>query len=110
VTELVAGTDRRGRPGAPEGPGTGRAPALVGLVLGVLALFGAVVVAAGPPVLGRVGSSPLTLGVLVAAGLLATACGGAGAGRHRSGRPLAVTAMVVGLAAVAAAGLSLLAL
>lgn len=113
VTVLVAGPGRRGRPGAVEGPGTGRGPALVGLVLGVLALLGAVVVAAEPavrlPVLGRVGTSPLALAVLVAAGLLATACAAAGAGRHRSGWALGVTGMVVGLAAVAAAGLSLLA-
>jgi hypothetical protein len=114
VTDLVAGPSQRGRAAPGDGPGTGRLPGLFGLVLGTLALLGAVIAAAAPdtllPVIGRLGASPLTLAGLVAAGLLATACAGLGTGRQRRGRGVAVTGMVVGLAAVAAAVVPLLAL
>ena len=107
VTDLVA---RHGRGARLEGLGTGRGPAVVGLVLGLVALLGTVVVAAAPTALGGVGTSPLALVGLLATALLATACAGAGAGRHRAGRALAVTGIVVGLAAAAAAVVPLLAL
>jgi hypothetical protein len=114
VTDLVAGPARRGRAAVPDGTGTGRVPGLVGLVLGVLALIGAVIAAAAPgvvvPVIGRLGASPLALAGLLALGLLATACAGLGTGRERRGRAAAVTGMVVGLAAVAAAVVPLVAL
>ncbi len=114
VTELVAGPSRRGRAGMPDGPGTGPVPGLVGLVLGLLALLGAVVAAAAPgvalPVVGAVGTSPLAPAGVLATALLATACAGLGAGRHRTGRAAAVTGLVVGLAAVAASVVPLLAL
>jgi hypothetical protein len=110
VTELVAGPGRRGRPARPDGPGTGRGPGIVGLVLGLLALLGSVVVAAAPSGLGGLGTSPLALVVLLATSLLATACAGLGAGRHRRGRGVAVSGMVVGLAGVVAAVVPLLAL
>jgi hypothetical protein len=113
VTDLVAGPTRRGRAGVPEGPGTGPVPGLLGLVLGVLALICAVIAAVTSdvvlPVIGRLGASPLPLAGLVALGLLATACSGLGTGRQRRGRGVAVTGMVVGLAAVAAAVVPLLA-
>ncbi|MCD2193044.1 hypothetical protein LQ327_06525 [Actinomycetospora endophytica] len=113
VTDLVAGPTRRGRAAVPDGPSTGRAPGVIGLVLGVLALLGAVVAAAAPdvvvPVVGRIGASPLALAGLLALGLLATACAGLGTGRQRRGRGVAVTGMVVGLAAVAAAVVPLVA-
>jgi hypothetical protein len=114
VTDLVSGLNHRGDDGAPDAPATGPVPGLLGLALGVLALLGAVVAAAAPaivvPVLGPLGTSPLALAVLLATALLATACAGLGVGRHRSARAAAVTGVVVGLAAVAAAVLPLLAL
>lgn len=114
VTDLLAGPTRRGRAAVPDGPGTGRVPGLLGLVLGVLALFGAVIAAAAPgvvvPVIGRLGASPLSVALLLGLGLLATACAGLGTGRRRRGRGAAVTGMVVGLAAVAAAVVPLVAL
>jgi hypothetical protein len=114
VTDLVAGLTRRGDDGEPDAPATGPVPGLLGLALGVLALLGAVVAAAEPgivvPVLGPLGTSPLALAVLLATALLATACAALGVGRHRSARAAAVTGVVVGLAAVAAAVLPLLAL
>ena len=114
VTDLVAGPSRRGDDDAPDAPATGPVPGLLGLALGVLALLGAVVAAAAPglhlPVLGPLGTSPLALAALLATALLATACAGLGAGRHRTVRGLAVTGMVVGLAAVAASVVPLLAL
>jgi hypothetical protein len=114
VTDLLAGPTRRGRAAVPDGPGTGRVPGLLGLVLGVLAMLGAVVAAAAPdvvvPVIGRLGVSPLALAALLALGLLATACAGLGIGPRRRGRGVAVTGMVVGLAAVAAAVVPLVAL
>jgi hypothetical protein len=113
VTDLVAGPTRRGDD-TPDAPATGPVPGLLGLALGVLALLGAVVAAAAPgvhlPVLGPLGSSPLALAALLATALLATACAGLGAGPHRTARPAAVTGMVVGLAAVAATIVPLLAL
>ncbi|HEY2225909.1 MAG TPA: hypothetical protein VGI02_27980, partial [Actinomycetospora sp.] len=84
VTDLVAGPARRGRATVPDGPGTGRMPGLLGLVLGALALIGAVIAAGEPdvvvPVIGRLGSSPLALAGLLALGLLATACAALGTG------------------------------
>ncbi|HEY2225727.1 hypothetical protein, partial [Actinomycetospora sp.] len=77
-------------------------------------LIGAVIAAGEPdvvvPVIGRLGSSPLALAGLLALGLLATACAALGTGRQRRGRAAAVTGMVVGLAAVAAAVVPLVAL
>jgi hypothetical protein len=114
VTDLVAGPSRRDDDDAPDAPATGPVPGLLGLALGVLALLGAVVAAAAPglhlPVLGPLGTSPLALAALLATALLATACAGLGAGRHRTARGAAVTGVVVGLAAVAASVVPLLAL
>jgi hypothetical protein len=114
VTDLVAGPARRGEDGAPDVPATGPLPGLLGLALGVLALVAAAAAAAEPgvvlPVIGQLGTSPLALAVLLATALLAAACAGLGTGRHRIGRPVAVTGVVVGLAAVAASVVPLLAL
>jgi len=113
VTDLVAGPARRGADTA-DAPATGPVPGLLGLALGVLALLGAVVADAAPglhlPLLSPLGTSPLASAALLATALLATACAGLGAGRHRTGRAAAVTGMVVGLAAVAATVVPLLAL
>jgi hypothetical protein len=114
VTDLVAGPTRRDDDDAPDAPATGPVPGLLGLTLGVLALLGAVVAAAAPglrlPVLGPLGTSPLALAALLVTALLATACAGLGAGRHRAVRAAAVTGMVVGLAAVTATIVPLIAL
>ena len=113
VTDLVAGPTRRGAD-TTDAPATGPVPGLLGLALGVLALLGAVVVDAAPglhlPLLSPLGTSPLAPAALLATALLATACAGLGAGRHRTARAVAVTGMVVGLAAVAATVVPLMAL
>lgn len=113
VTDLVAGPTRRGADTA-DAPPTGPVPGLLGLALGVLALLGAIIVDAAPglhlPLLSPLGTSPLAPAALLATALLATACAGLGAGRHRTARAVAVTGMVVGLAAVAATVVPLLAL
>ncbi len=118
VTDLVAGPSRRGDGDGdddePDVPATGPVPGLLGLALGLLALLGAVIAAASPtvvlPVVGPLGTSPLALAALLGSGLLATACAGLGAGRHRTARSAALTGMVVGLAAVTATIVPLLAL
>jgi hypothetical protein len=114
VTDLVAGPTRRADDDAPDAPATGPVPGLLGLALGVLALLGAVAAAAAPglvlPVVGPLATSPLALAALLATGLLATVCACLGAGRHRTGRAVAVTGLVVALAAVTATIVPLLAL
>jgi hypothetical protein len=106
VTDLVAGPSQRWLSAMPDGPGTGRLPGIAGLVLAVVVLVAAVVAAAVP----SLATSSLGLAVLLAAALLATACSAFGAGPRREGRTVAVTGIVVGLAAVAATVVPLLAL
>ncbi|NYD38227.1 hypothetical protein [Actinomycetospora corticicola] len=103
VTDLVV---RPGRGALADGPGTGPEPAVLGAVVSVVALVAAVVAA----VVAAPGGSHVTLVGTLAVALLGTATSALGLGRQRPRRALAAAGVVVGVAAVVAGVIPLLAL